>query len=435
MSILLESDSNTSVQSHFDELTFRTTILFLSVSLLSLGWLMIIDDVLLFLLDHLQPCKSECLNVFDPAQWSVVRWLSAIILGIMSALPLMVFHILQFSKPGLLPKEFKALKRWTLSGAFGIVLSSAVLIWWVYPKLYEWGYEHHTSVNLIAQYDAAELLLYVFLSVWVMMIFSFTWMSLAFLGKGRILNTQTAEFWRWRIYGFGTLLLLLSMPEQSSGLGLSLLILYWTSSEFVGSSWLKQDPNEFGNAATRLDHEGRKRRLMIADCSCLGANAHYGSEIIEGYSMMRFSGICTKKNDRNRLMEHVLSNRITDVIITGCDSRPCPDRLRENFSRLGTNLKGLDLMRLQNIRPGLPQRPQLDLECALVTLEDPFPLHSTPQRLSDFMNEHSVLPSEIMLTNLNPNGWSNYANNNSLVVAIEGESELWNPMMAILSQE
>ena len=96
MSILLESDSNTSVQSHFDELTFRTTILFLSVSLLSLGWLMIIDDVLLFLLDHLQPCKSECLNVFDPAQWSVVRWLSAIILGIMSALPLMVFHILQF---------------------------------------------------------------------------------------------------------------------------------------------------------------------------------------------------------------------------------------------------------------------------------------------------------------------------------------------------
>ena len=104
MSILLESDSNTPVQTHLDELTLRTTILFLSVSVLSIGWLIIIDDVLLFLLNHLQPCTTECLNVYDPAQWSVVRWLSAIIFGLLSALPLMVFHVLQFSKPGLLPR-------------------------------------------------------------------------------------------------------------------------------------------------------------------------------------------------------------------------------------------------------------------------------------------------------------------------------------------
>ena len=435
MSILLESDSNTPVQTHFDELTLRTTILFLSVSVLSIGWLIIIDDVLLFLLNHLQPCTTECLNVYDPAQWSVVRWLSAIIFGLLSALPLMVFHVLQFSKPGLLPREYKAFKRWTLSGAFGIVFLSTLLIWWIFPQLYQLGHEHHTSVNLVAQYDAAELLLYAFLSVWILMIFTFTWLSIAFLGKGRMLNTQTAEFWRWRIYGFGTLLLLLSMPEQSSGLGLTLLILYWLSSEFIGARWLKQPPNEYGIATTRLDHEGRKRRMMIADCSCLGANTHFKADTVEGYSMMRFSGICSSKEDRNRLMEHVLTNRITDVIIPGCDSQPCPSRLRENFSRLGTSLRGLDLMKLQNLRPGLPERPQMDLECALATMTDPFSLNGTPQRLSAFMTQHSVLPNEVLLTNQNQKGWSNYANNESLIVQIDAESELWNPISAILSQE
>ena len=46
MSILLESDANTPVQSHFDELTFRTTVVFLSVAVLSLAWLFVIDSVL-----------------------------------------------------------------------------------------------------------------------------------------------------------------------------------------------------------------------------------------------------------------------------------------------------------------------------------------------------------------------------------------------------
>ncbi|HJL97643.1 MAG TPA: hypothetical protein QF401_05765, partial [Candidatus Poseidoniaceae archaeon] len=252
---------------------------------------------------------------------------------------------------------------------------------------------------------------------------------------GGLLNKQTAEYWRWRIYGFGTLLLLLSMPEQSSGFGLILLIFYWISSEFLGSPWLKKIPRNFGNVKTRLDHEGRKRRMMIADCSCLGANTHFGLKEIDGYSMMQLSGICASKHDRNRLMEHVLSNRISDVVITGCDSRPCPDRLRRNFSRLGTSLRGLDLMNLQNLRPGLPQRPEIDLECALVTLNDPFSEHGMPERLRDFISRNSILPKDILLRNANQKSWSNYATNESFIIQVESQSEIWNPMMAILSKE
>jgi Sec-independent protein secretion pathway component TatC len=433
MSILLESDANTPVQSHFDELTFRTTIVFLSVVLLSFGWLLIIDSVLAGLLNHLQPCPDACLNVYEPAEWSVVRWLTAIILGILSALPLSVHHFLQFAKPGLLPGEFRALRRWTLGGTLGLTLLSAGMLGWLFPWAYDAGHQHHLSVNLVAQYNAVDILLYAVLSVWMLMIFTFTWMSLIFLGKGGMLNQQTAGFWRWRIYGFGTVLLLLSVPERSTGFGLLLLLIYWFSSETIGSRWFTLIPNHFGISKTRLDHEGRKRRILIADCSCLGANAHYGTQPIEGYSMMRFSGICASKSDRNRLMEHVLNNNISDVVITGCDGSPCPKRLRENFTQLGTSLRGFDLMGLQNHRPGLPKRPQLDLEVSLVALNDPFPEHGMPQRLIHLMNENSLIPDEILLCEDGPLGWSTFQRDEMLLIRIGRESSQWTPMANLIS--
>lgn len=432
MSILLESDANTPVQSHFDELTFRTTVVFLSVSLLSLAWLFVIDSVLANLLDHLQPCPDACLNVYEPAEWSVVRWLTAIVLGMLSALPLMVHHFLRFAKPGLLPGEYRALRRWTWGGTAGVALLSAGLLGWLFPWAYDAGHRHHLSVNLVAQYNAVDILLYAVLSVWMLMLFTFTWLSLVFLGKGGILNQQTAEFWRWRIYGLGTLLLLLSVPEHNTGLGLVLLLLYWSSSELIGSRWFTMVPSHFGISKTRLDHEGRKRRILIADCSCLGANAHYGVNPIEGYSMMRFGGICSSKTDRNQLMEHVLSNRISDVIITGCDTAPCPKRLKNNFNTLGTSLRGFDLMGLQNHRPGMPLRPQLDVEMSLVSLNDPFPEHGMPQRLIHLMKENSILPEEILLRENGPLGWSSFERDDVLLLRIEPESKQWSPLASLL---
>ena len=432
MSILLESDANTPVQSHFDELTFRTTVVFLSVAVLSLAWLFVIDSVLANLLDHLQPCPDACLNVYEPAEWSVVRWLTAIVLGILSALPLVVHHFLQFAKPGLLPGEYRALRRWCWGGTFGVALLSTGLLGWLFPWVYDAGHQHHLSANLVAQYNAVDILLYAVLSVWMLMIFTFTWMSLVFLGKGGLLNQQTAEFWRWRIYGLGTLLLLLSVPEHSTGFGLLLLLIYWSSSEAIGSRWLAMDPSHFGISKTRLDHEGRKRRILIADCSCLGANAHYGVNPIDGYSMMRFAGICESKTDRNRLMEHVLSNRISDVIVTGCDGVPCPKRLKDNFNALGTSLRGFDLMGLQNHRPGIPLRPQLDFELSLVSLNDPFPEHGMPRRLIHLMKENSILPQEILLREDGPLGWSTFAKDETLLLRIEAESKQWSPLTRLL---
>jgi hypothetical protein len=132
-------------------------------------------------------------------------------------------------------------------------------------------------------------------------------------------------------------------------------------------------------------------------------------------------------------MEHVLNNDISDVIITGCDGSPCPKRLRENFRQLGTSLRGFDLMGLQNHRPGLPMRPQLDLEGSLVALNDPFPEHGMPQRLIHLMKENSILPQEILLCEDGPLGWSTFERDEMLLIRIGRESTQWSPMSTLLS--
>ena len=57
---------------------------------------------------------------------------------------------------------------------------------------------------------------------------------------------------------------------------LPLLATYWTTSELIGQRWLYAQPIAQGQAVERLDHEGRRQRIALLDCSCEGANVHHG---------------------------------------------------------------------------------------------------------------------------------------------------------------
>ena len=86
-----------------NEFTWRVTVLFASIALLTAVWVMVVDDVLDSILQNLKPCGGDCLNVYDPAQWSAVRWLTSLLLAVLSALPLIAFHVLQFSNRACCP--------------------------------------------------------------------------------------------------------------------------------------------------------------------------------------------------------------------------------------------------------------------------------------------------------------------------------------------
>jgi len=324
MAVLLEQDLQQPVQVHLNELTWRTTVVFATVSLLTLAWSVIVDDVLDIVLENLKPCPGECLNVYDPAQWSAVRWLSSLLLAALSSLPLIAFHVLQFSKPGLLPGEYHALRTWMLALALGLVGIVYMLVNHWLPALYHAGFTQHDNAGLAAQYSAIDMLLVAAFCVWATMVVAATWTALVVMGRLGVVNKTSADVWRLRLYGVGSLLLALSTPDHAQPLLLPLLATYWTSSELIGQRWLTAPPLMRGHAVERLDREGRRQRIGLLDCSCEGANAHHGYADVDGCSTVSVEGICTSSSSRTAVLEHLIQANITDAVITGCNGKPCP---------------------------------------------------------------------------------------------------------------
>lgn len=83
MTLQLERDSRTHVQDHLDELTGRVTLIFAVIVGLTFVFSTQIDEWLEVVLTQIDPCTEGCLNLYDPAKWSAVRWLSATISAIL----------------------------------------------------------------------------------------------------------------------------------------------------------------------------------------------------------------------------------------------------------------------------------------------------------------------------------------------------------------
>ena len=416
MSVLLEQDRRRPAQDHFDELTWRTTVLFVSVAMLTVVWSFAVDEVLAHLLNVLKPCTGDCLNVYDPAQWSAVRWLSSLLLASFSCLPLAIFHVLSFSKPGLLPSEYTALRRWMMVlGSTMLVLTTLLVTRWL-PELYQFGFQQHAQAGLSAQYSAIDMLLVAAYLVWSMLVITATWTALRVMGRLGLVNKTTANMWRLRLYGFGSLLLVLSIPNHARSMLLPLLAVYWISSEQIGRSWLNAAHALHGRASTRLDEEGRQRRVMLVDCSCDGANAHHGFASVRGCSTLSVVSLCTDPLSRTNLLEHLINTKPTDAMITGCDTKACPTSMLSNLESLNVQLHGLNLMSLQNHRVIDPD-PVLDVELAFHNCESFFPATYREARTEEFMEKHGFSSASLHVTAPNDRGtWTPYCSNDDLVV-------------------
>lgn len=434
MSVLLESDTDASLQSHLDELTLRTTILFISVCLMSLMWYTTIDSTLATLMNHLQPCSQACLNIYEPAQWSVVRWMASLLLGIFSCLPLLLYQMHQFAKPGLLPSEFNALRRWTWSSVLFTIVLASLLVLEVFPMIYAKGHANHLAVGLEAQYSAVELLLILLSTLWILLIFLIAWSSIVVLGIMGMLHQETSDIWRFRIYGMGSMLLILSIPEQMQSAVLPVLVLFWLGGEGVGMQWFSKQMDTYGRASPRFDAEGRRRKIAIVDCSCSGANDHYGIQPIHGYSTVRTRSICLNKEDRNAVIGHLINEKITDAVITGCDGTPCPLQFKDNFRRLDANLHGLNLMALQNHQVMSTSEQSFEVKLAMLQMGDPFDRESLPFRLRDLLQQQETLPKSYVIISSEDTRW-NYVDSDTLVLRLPEDTGNYTDIERIVREE
>ena len=378
----LEGDSALPVQVHLDTLTQKATLGFVLIALLTFGIMTTIDEILNVILAHLNPCgTSDCLSLYEPASWSVVRWLSAVFLAILCVLPFALISMYRFAEPGLTQDEQSMLKRWMLSSATLGYFTLIALFYVFIPKLYTVGDSINSEIGITAQYDAVSLFVLALSIFWGLLITYILASATITSGALGLITENNQDWWRIRLLGIGGLVLFLSLPGRWNGVNIILLSLMIVYLEFSIRRSIRVS-NEIYNPSAIFDHEGRRRYVTYVDCSCQGV-AYPIDTSPEHTGLLRYESLCDNIAERHHLISMVSKHQLTDVIIGGCDASPLPESFQKTVSSARCTLRGLDLLGLQGSLPNDNTQLRREINIHLENVVDPW---SSKQRLDACMS-------------------------------------------------
>ncbi len=387
-SLRLEGDSALPVQAHFNTLTQKATLGFVLIAVLTIGIMTSIDEILSAILAHLNPCgRSDCLTLYEPASWSVVRWLSAVFLAILCVLPFALVTMYRFAAPGLTLDEQFMLRRWMLSSATLGYITLFALFYVFIPKLYDVGDSIHSDMGLTAQYDAVTLFVLALSIFWGLLITYILAFAATTSGALGLITENNQDWWRIRLLGVGGLVLFLSLPGRWNGVNIILLSSMIVYLEFSIRKSIRVS-NEIYNPSAIFDHEGGRRYVTYVDCSCQGV-AYPIDTSPEHTGLLRYESLCDNIGERHHLISMVSKHQLTDVIIGGCDTSPLPESFQDTVSSARCTLRGLDLLDLQGSLPSDNIQLRKEVNIHLENVVDPW---SSSQRLDACMRH--VEPEE-----------------------------------------
>lgn len=393
MTLQLERDSRTHVQDHLDELTGRVTLIFAVIVGLTFVFSTQIDEWLEVVLTQIDPCTEGCLNLYDPAKWSAVRWLSATISAILFCSPLIIQQLWAFSNKGLLPNERRWMLRWMIGGtcvAFAFTLTTLVFL---VPMTFQYGHGIQTEMGLSAQYDPVLMLSIVLAVIWTQTVVSLAILGMALAGFIGVLNEETADWWRLRCYALVLMLLYASLPEFS-GLAFLLILTSILVIETTCGRWFKQPALQSVRSVTLMDDEGGVRRPLIVECRCDGAATPLPSPLNINVPVLRYNGLCSSAHERELLYGDALNAKTTDAYITGCSSKPLSEEFKQNCRSIGMRLNGMDLLERQSYRTQPQHRADIEFEIMVAQLSKPWPESKRLNRVVEVMkrnlDEHYV---------------------------------------------
>lgn len=359
------------MQTHFDLLTQRATLGFFLIGILTFAFILKIDFVLESIMHHLNPCEdSSCLALYEPASWSVVRWLTAVFLSVMMILPFALHSMYSFARPGLTQSENRMLKRWMLVSSIAGYATLFVLFYFLIPSLYEFGDSIHQTTGLSSQYDAVSLFTFALSIFWAILITYIIAFGTITAGSLGLITDNNQDWWRVRILGIGGIVLLLSLPGRWNGtniLLLSLMILFLEMSIRKSIRTSK----EIVSPQAMFDHEGRRRYVAYVDCSCHGVAFPINTSP-KNTGLLRYQALCDNIDEREHLVDVVSRYRLTDIIIGGCDSSPLPQSFQKTMKSANCRLRGLNLLDLQGATPQKNPLLHSEVEIQLENLVDPW---------------------------------------------------------------
>jgi len=268
--------------------------------------------------------------------------------ALLTSLPLAAHQLLSFADAGLLPSERKWLRSVTIGGV--ITGLCAALVWWIWA--YPWAIESAGISGGIdgigAQYDASMLFeVAIGISWWIFLVIVST-IALTVACLMSLVTTEPLDPLRVRVHGTIVFVWWLAGPTVLDGVWLNLALLLIILPEAVLLSMPKPILSSKARAPTDVyDREGRLRRRMFAMCHCEGACPQIDADSVPsrlGWSEIQ--ALCLDSDERDALLDTVIRNRATDLIISGCNGMPLPYEFRESLRSSSCTLRGMEWLDL-----------------------------------------------------------------------------------------
>ncbi len=283
--------------------------------MVSIPWLINIDSVLEYLIIKLDPCEVECLNLYQPEKWSELRWLSSAILGFATIMPLMSQQFWSFAKPGLTNSERRLFKTTIIMAPLIFLLASYLTLFIALPKLFYIGHSIQSDYGFIAKYDVINLISFSTAIIWMQIIVIFATSVMVSSGLTGNLDSSNANWWRLRVYGIVTMLLLLSFYERTTN-GLLMALISILLIEIMSRPWTIKVPRYQIEMERKFDSHGEIITSLHIICGCKEQNT---SPLNKPNIVMK--DICTQENKQDDLLRMLMFNQPNNIIMHRCNNQ------------------------------------------------------------------------------------------------------------------
>ena len=324
----MSTDSNARISTHTNELFARIGIMLFLWIVASIPWLLNIDDILGYFIGIFDPCTEGCLNLYEPEKWAELRWIISGLLGFLTIIPLVNLQIWNFSKPGLTNSEKKLMKNVLILAPVMFLIFSYISINSLLPALYQAGHNVHTNYGFVVKYDAISLMYFATTILWVQLLVIVSTSVMISSGITGNLDVSNANWWRLRVYGFVSLVSLLSYYERTS-YGVAITLCTVLIIEVISRPWTTKNAKYNVKLVRHYNNEGEIIAKMKVACTCNNND----SEDMKN-DVLLLSNLCSDERIKDDLVKLISRHKPNELTIMDCQNPTAFTQIKQTFPRV-----------------------------------------------------------------------------------------------------
>ena len=185
-----------------------------------------------------------------------------------------------------------------------------------------------SRMGFTANYDVISIVSIAMSIIWVEFLTLVGITILSCAGITGNLNSSNKNWWRIRVYGFISLIVLLSFYGDAR-LGPYLLFTCLTIIEVAVQPWYLKKPKTELNAKVVYDKYGEVRKIGIISCDCASGDSNEKDQ-----EVLYQNNLCSNIAVQEETYKIIRENTLTDVILINCNEVSESSQLYQNFKTI-----------------------------------------------------------------------------------------------------